>query len=438
MIHTAVDILFVFSDLIMLVTLFNLLLPKSFFYNLKINKKILIWLAVHLSYGIFFSFCYESISQGLQVIVFVLYFARFIFIPMIVSRKISFEHFYLPVLILSLDSLMKSVTLWVSSQFIIDVNENIISKTSSFAFQVVLFVAVNYICIRNESSKNKIKFAFNFIPKSVKILILLCIFVMEAVISLITYDTGTLTLYENILFVFLMALMIIIFIIIILFLLNCIARRYSEDIAAVLKKQIDDQITHYEAMNEIKNEYYSFRHDYKNHMNCLYALISSQKNQEALQYISDLSNSAVIAGKSYETGNHILDAIISDKASVAEKLGIKISLSGIFTDKISPIDVCIIFSNLLDNAIEACSKLDNNKKIDIELNISQGYQYISIKNPYAEKSPLGLQTTKKDKRYHGFGIYNIENSVRHYDGNMKIETQNNIFAVQITIKIQKR
>lgn len=433
--HTVIDILFAFSDSIMLITLIDLLLPKAFSYILKTDKKIIILLAIHLTYGIFFSFCYENVDHGFQAIALAAYFARFIVTPIIIAQKISFEYFYLPVVILSLDSLIKSITLWVSSQFTINVNENIISKCSSFAFEIILFIVVNYICTRKESAKNRIKFAFNFTSGSVKILILLCIFLMDAVISLIAYDTGSLTSYENVLFVFLLALMIIIFVIIILLLLNCIARRYSEDITSILKKQIDNQIDHYEAMNEIRNEYYSFRHDYKNHMNCLQALIKSQKNEEALQYISDLSSSTVITDKSYETGNHILDAIISDKASVAEKLGIKINIYGIFTDKIKPVDVCIIFSNLLDNAIEACSKLGRNNDIDIELKIMQGYQYISIKNPYSGKCTSELQTSKKDKRYHGFGIYNIENSVKRYNGIMQIETQNNIFAVRITIKI---
>lgn len=435
MINTIFDILFVCSDLLMLVILLDLLVPETFLYILKTDRKIILYLTFHLIYGIFFSFCYQNINQSFQTIALAIYFGRFILIPMIIARKISFEHFYLPLLIFSLDSLIKSIALWASSRFITDVNENITSKCSSFVFLTILFILVNYIITRKGSSKNKTKFAVDFIPVSVKILILLCIFVMDTVISLITYDTGSLTSYENILFVFLLALMIIIFVIIILLLLNCVARRYSEDIISILEKQITNQISHYEAMNEVKNEYYSFKHDYKNHMNCLYALIKAQKNEEALQYISDLSCSAAITDKSYETGNHILDAIISDKASVAEKLGIKINLYGILTDKINPLDVCIIFSNLLDNAIEACSKLRRNNNIDIELKIMQGYQYISIKNPYIGKNTLDLQTTKKDKRYHGFGINNVENSVKRYNGNMQIETQNNIFTVQITMKI---
>lgn len=66
----------------------------------------------------------------------------------------------------------------------------------------------------------------------------------------------------------------------------------------------------------MKKEFHSFRHDYINHMQCVSALIASNKNEEAVQYINKLSNSKTMTEKPYESGNNILDSILTEKLSL--------------------------------------------------------------------------------------------------------------------------
>lgn len=202
-----------------------------------------------------------------------------------------------------------------------------------------------------------------------------------------------------------------------------------------MEEQVRTQLSHYETLNEIKQEYRSFRHDYKNHMHCVRSLINANKIDEATRYIDKLSDTHIINTELFETGNHILDSILNDKANKATKYDITIDVEGVFTDNFEPVDLCIIFSNLLDNAIEACALIDGNKIIKIDLKMQQGYQFISISNPVNNIGNINLFTTKKDKEHHGFGISNVKNAVSRHDGELIINQSSVSFKVDITLKL---
>ena len=214
-------------------------------------------------------------------------------------------------------------------------------------------------------------------------------------------------------------------------LVNSMSKKHFKESSILLKKQIETQLKHYEALSDMKREFHSFKHDYINHMHCISSLISANKNEEALNYINKLSNTQIILKQPYESGNSILDSIITEKVEIAEKNNTEIRLEGLFTDKFDPVDLCIIFSNALDNAIEACSKIDGNKTIDISLNIQQGYQFISICNPALNDCNENFSTTKDDKIHHGFGIMNIRNVVEKYHGTCNINNSNNFFTLNL-------
>lgn len=98
-------------------------------------------------------------------------------------------------------------------------------------------------------------------------------------------------------------------------------------------------------------------------------------------------------------------------------------------------DIYSLFGNLLDNAIEAVSALDDGKRI-IGLRVRAVGDLLSINahNYYENKLTLdnGIpETTKKDKQYHGFGLKSIQYVCDKYGGDLSINTQNNVFTVNI-------
>ena len=427
------NILFVISDFLMLVNNIRLTLhDSSEIFQLKKYFPIYI---IHSALGLCFSLYFSQSVIPIQIVLLSTYYIRFVIIPFFLSRKFTLKLFYLPLLLLSIDSLLQSCIYWVATQLSENANEAVIDNTVSVVWQIGLLLSIYYIHKHNNKLTRNIKFGFKLIPKSVAVLVLLCAFVLEGIISLITLDTVQVDEQKNITVFFLVLFVMLIFVIMTIFLISSASKRYFEDTSALLEKQIKNQISHYEALDTMRKEYHAFRHDYLNHLKCIRSLIQSGKNIEAEEYITELSNVEIISNPTFESGNHILDAIISDKIAEAEKLNIQIIPKGIFSDSVNPVDVCTIFSNLIDNSIEACSKLSEPSKITVDLKKQQGYQLISIRNPYSGTVNGNLITTKLDKEHHGFGISNVKNAVNHYDGEFISSQNDGVFSVDITLKI---
>lgn len=104
-------------------------------------------------------------------------------------------------------------------------------------------------------------------------------------------------------------------------------------------------------------------------------------------------------------------------------------------------DVCSIFSNILDNAIEACNKINNDEKyIKIRGTVVKSYYVIRCENSKINKVKIKnnkIITSKKDKFIHGIGLKSVKSSLKKYDGELEIEDFEGEFLLQIYIPINK-
>jgi len=114
---------------------------------------------------------------------------------------------------------------------------------------------------------------------------------------------------------------------------------------------------------------------------------------------------------------------------------IEIVFNGTIPTFINNTDLCIILSNALDNAIEACRAYKGDRKITVFGGYRHGYFILTVKNPtvnrIADDSALPA-TTKADKLQHGFGLVNINAVVEKYDGAMRTECKDGQFVLSLT------
>lgn len=425
-------IAFTFSDLLLLVNLILIHKSVEFDGSQPSLIRLIPVSVIHCGFTLIFSSYFDKSSQAVMAVLLAVYYLRFLVFPYFLTLKVKFISLYMPLLLISLDSLTQSCVSWIFKLISPGSNEWTINKITSMTFQ--LFI-LGLICFLNKKGFFKnLEFAFKSTSKAVGILILLCVFIMEGIVTLISFDAENVSMQKKFSELFLLILMIVMFAIMLLLLINNMSKKYFKDTSDLLLKQINTQLRHYEALDDMKKEFHSFRHDYINHMQCVAALISSNKNEEAVRYINKLSKSKTITEKPYECGNHILDSILTEKAAAAKECDTEICLDGLFTHDFDPVDLCVIFSNALDNAIEACRKIGGHKIIDVKLNIQQGYQFISISNPTNEEND-DLETTKDDKVHHGFGINNIRNAVNRHNGTFGIDNADGLFCLNITLKI---
>ena len=100
----------------------------------------------------------------------------------------------------------------------------------------------------------------------------------------------------------------------------------------------------------------------------------------------------------------------------------------------------ILLSNILDNAIEACEKIEGKKTIRISSVLNKQTWVFTVKNPSSENIDIcnnHIITSKEDKSIHGFGIMNIEKVVKNYNGMIKFSCENNEFTVRATLQLKE-
>lgn len=171
----------------------------------------------------------------------------------------------------------------------------------------------------------------------------------------------------------------------------------------------------------------ALRHDLQNHMISLRLLLNEGKVSEVGEYIDSLLKKGTAAHKQFFTGNDLVDGILSVKFSdeVIESTDISVKLDLSSVGFILNEDLCVIFGNVIDNALEACSHLKQGEKPRIKISggVAANMLLLRFENT-AQSVPVlinGLPfTIKAEKTLHGFGLRNVENVLRKYDGSMNI------------------
>ena len=180
-----------------------------------------------------------------------------------------------------------------------------------------------------------------------------------------------------------------------------------------------------EEYKTIKEKYEHSRimnHDFREHLNILKTLIS-EDIQKAQEYVGTVEKECEDSKIEKYSDNDILNILLICKKKECEENGIKLNITSTNPklDFIDGMDTVAIFSNLINNAIEACSN-SVRKDIFIDLyTVNNAFSVIKVEN-YADKEPIvieGMLRSGKDNgNYHGIGIKSINNSLSKYDGKM--------------------
>ncbi len=188
------------------------------------------------------------------------------------------------------------------------------------------------------------------------------------------------------------------------------------------------------------------KHDFNNHMGCIYGLMRMNKLVEAKEYIEKLTKETNEYNEIINANNPILTSLLNIKITKAKKKGIEVQTNIDMNKDISIeyIDLSIIIGNLLDNAIEAYEGIKDGNRY-IEVNIYTKVNNLIIKVTNRKPSEIKLQgkiekegfTTKEDMQNHGFGLKNIRQVVSKYKGIIKVEDEGNMFKVNIAIPIEE-
>lgn len=195
----------------------------------------------------------------------------------------------------------------------------------------------------------------------------------------------------------------------------------------------------YLGMQESQIKVRQLYHDINNHIESLKRLYSS--NDKCENYIENIEKELIAYKPIVSTGNMILDIIINSKKDICYNYNINLQVNINFSkcEFIEVIDICSIFSNIIDNAIEACRNVAD-KEAFIKINGSIVNKIFVLKCENNKQNKITLKkneivTDKKDKFVHGLGIKSIKSSVKKYGGDISIDFTTDTFLIKVYIPL---
>lgn len=228
-------------------------------------------------------------------------------------------------------------------------------------------------------------------------------------------------------------------VIILLLLIEGNRKQYYLEQNRLKEEYIRMQKEYYQTIYEKDKEMREFRHDVANQIGLLQMLLERGDVDSAKQHLNSVQQNFSQASfhKKY-VGVDTLDAILSMMSQKAFEMGIQIEIMGKI-EKQDTFDVyalCTIFSNAIDNAIEACNRINAEKRICVKIASQNQTLCCRFENPATEEmyqAVLVGTTTKSDAENHGYGIKNIRKAVERLNGSMEYEYSNGSITLEICI-----
>lgn len=213
------------------------------------------------------------------------------------------------------------------------------------------------------------------------------------------------------------------------------AKLYRE-ISENYRQQFDEEYQYFKDYKKEQKDIAKFRHDWNNHLLMLTSMFEKGEFEKAKDYFAALSAENQSANRGILTGNEMVDIILSAKQEKLEQERIEVTCgSGLEQLQfIEPVDCCILFSNLIDNAIEANCKCDEGRYIRISVSRNAGMLMFVMENQMNGELKLDneqLLSTKEDAELHGIGTRNAFEIIKKYHGEYRIMTEENAFTIQI-------
>ena len=214
-------------------------------------------------------------------------------------------------------------------------------------------------------------------------------------------------------------------------------RKELEAVQNVLQNQYVQYKQSRESIELINYKYHDLQHQ-------IAVLRTEEDPQKREEFLNRMENEIKQYEAQNKTGNKVLDTVLTTKSLYCTKHGITFTCvaDGTLLEFMDVMDICSIFGNALDNAIECELKIPEKEKRLIHVTVSKQKNFLILRfeNYYEEELKYkegSLVTTKKEKEYHGYGLKSIRYTVNKYEGAVTIEAKDNWFELKILIPIKE-
>lgn len=209
-------------------------------------------------------------------------------------------------------------------------------------------------------------------------------------------------------------------------------------------KLLERQKDYYKNVEKSQHEVAAMRHDLKNHLHCIASFIEMEQYQDALQYIEEIYATSRHLSSTVNIGNSLISILLNNARERSTQSGIRMTVNAMVPPDlpIDNVDLCIILGNLLDNAYEACCRMeesDGDRFINVEILFKKSFLFIKVSNSFNGQYLIKenrYESVKKGQHFCGIGLSNVKTTVEKYDGEMKVTPVERVFTVTVMLKLR--
>jgi len=205
----------------------------------------------------------------------------------------------------------------------------------------------------------------------------------------------------------------------------------------LMDNQLALQGVNYKMLQTHMDEVKKARHDLRHHLSVIQAFIDTGEEEKLAQYVSEyraaLPHDTVIA----YCENYAINSVLLYYTSLAKKEGININVHTELPESVNvnDSDLCIIFGNSIENAIEACTRVEKDKFINIKSMIIGDMLAIIIDNSFdGIITKRGGSFVSRKESGGGIGVSSVKNIVRKYNGESRFEIKGKVFQASFMLQ----
>lgn len=202
-----------------------------------------------------------------------------------------------------------------------------------------------------------------------------------------------------------------------------------------LEKQSADQIAHYTALYQNAQDIHKIRHDMKNFVIAAQGYLQGQDYDELKAHLDGLLGEIQPPALT-DTGNPLLDAVVTAKRAAAPDIDFRMSLMPLAYQHIDPMDVAQVLAAALDNAIEGCAGVPA-PYIDLRIARHAQFVTVTVANPTAHRPQIRhgrLVTRKEHPEQHGYGVCGMQKIADKYQGHLKWRFDGTVFHLSVLLQ----
>ena len=209
------------------------------------------------------------------------------------------------------------------------------------------------------------------------------------------------------------------------------SRAAAEERAIWYEHMLEQQDRHYAYLLSDLEDAAHLRHDYRNQLQTVYALLETGEHDAARSQLDEMT--AALDRSPHYCANRVINALLSVKARQYEERGVALRCKCDVPESLPlpGVELCSLFSNMLDNALSASELCAGPAEVTISSAVEGGMFTARCRNPYNAEA----ERRKPPRSGHGLGLAILRDLAGRHDGEVKIDTTGDTFTVTVWLTL---